>query len=122
LSYLADRFKEAVVVLVGDGPIKQRLIDAYSEHLDDLESTELPAALRPRFNDLYAALHYVQPIFRESSIKASTRKMSSAEATVHAGTIVALFSELVRQAPRAEPLKVVSNERKVTPSFLKNSS
>jgi hypothetical protein len=29
---------------------------------------------------------------------------------------------LVRQAPRAEPLKVVSNERKVTPSFLKNSS
>jgi|TARA_B110000263_G_C15082383_1_gene406929 hypothetical protein len=121
LSYLVDRFKEAVAVLAGDGPIKQRLIDAYLEHLDDLENTELPAALRPIFNDLHAALHGVQPISREPSIKASVRKMSSVEATAHAGTIVTLLSELMRHGPRAEPLKVVSNEKKMTPIFLKRS-
>ena len=38
MSYLGKRFEAAVSVLVADGPIKQRLTAAYSEHLDDLES------------------------------------------------------------------------------------
>ena len=120
MSYLADRFKEAVTVLAGDGPIKQRLIAAYLEHLDDLENTELPAALRPIFNDLHAALHDVQPLSRESSVKASVRKMSSVEVVAHAGTIVMLFSKLAYEAPRAEPLKAVSNQNKMKSTFLKN--
>jgi len=121
LSYLADRFKEAVVVLTGDGPLKQRLMAAYTEHLDDLESTELPPTLQATFNDLHAALHYVKPISREPSVKASVRKMSSSEATVHAETIVMLLSDLISQDHRAEPLKAVSSEKKVPPSFLRSS-
>ncbi len=121
MSYLTDRFKEAVVVLTGDGPLKQRLMAAYTEHLDDLESTELPPTLRATFNDLHAALHYVEPISREPSVKASVRKMSSSEVTVHAETIVMLLSDLISQDHRAEPLKAVSSEKKVPPSFLRRS-
>ena len=121
MSYLTDRFKEAVVVLTGDGPLKQRLMAAYTEHLDDLESTELPPTLRATFNDLHAALHCVEPISREPSVKASVRKMSSSEVTVHAETIVMLLSDLITQDHRAEPLKAVSSEKKVLPSFLRRS-
>ena len=120
MSYLAERFEAAVTALVAEGPIKQRLTAAYSEHLDDLESSELPASLRPAFSDLHIALHRVRPIGREPSVKATIRKMSTIEAGTHAGTIVMLFAELVRHGERAEPLKVVSAQKKRPPRFLSN--
>jgi len=118
MSYLAERFEAAVTALVSEGPIKQRLAAAYSEHLDDLEISELPAGLRPAFSDLHDALHRARPVGREPSVKATVRKMSAVEAGTHAGTIVMLFAELVRNAQRAEPLKVVGAPEKPPPSFL----
>ena len=75
MSYLTDRFEAAVSVLVAEGPIKQRLAAAYSEHLDDLESSELPARLRPAFSALHTALHRVPPIGHEASVTATIRKI-----------------------------------------------
>ena len=118
MSYLAERFEAAVSVLVAEGPIKQRLTAAYSEHLDDLESSELPTGLRPAFSELHTALHRVRPIGREPSVKATIRKMSSVEAGTHASTIVMLFAELVRHGQRAEPLKIVGSRKKRAPTFL----
>ena len=80
MSYLTERFEAAVYVLVAEGPIKQRLAAAYSEHLDDLESSELPAKLRPAFSALHTALQRVPPIGREASVTATIRKMSPEEA------------------------------------------
>ena len=122
MSYLAERFEAAVTVLVAEGPIKQRLTAAYSEHLDDLESSEMPSSLRPAFTDLHQALHRVSPISREPSVKATIRKMSRVEARTHAGTIVMLFAELVRQGERAEPLKVIGGSKKKPPRFLSTSA
>ncbi|GIT15120.1 MAG: hypothetical protein CM1200mP36_08760 [Gammaproteobacteria bacterium] len=118
MSYLTDRFEAAVSVLVAEGPIKQRLAAAYSEHLDDLESSELPAKLRPAFSALHTALHRVRPIGREASVNATIRKMSPEEAGVHAQSIVMLFAELFRGGKRAEPLKVVASRDIRTPAFL----
>ena len=122
MSYLAERFEAAVTALVAEGPIKQRLTAAYSEHLDDLESSELPASLRLAFSDLHVALHEVTPIGREPSVKATIRKMSTIEAGRHAGAIVTLFAELVRQGERAEPLKVVGGKKKKPPRFLSSGA
>ncbi len=123
MIYLAERFKDAVAVLVGDGPIKQRLTTAYLEYLDDLEHDELPVELRAAFSDLHLALHQVKPASREPCVRASVRKMSSSEASAHAESIVMLFSELVRQGYRAGPLKVVRGEKKMAlPSFLAGDS
>mgnify|MGYP001186903345 FL=1 len=118
MSYLTDRFEAAVSVLVAEGPIKQRLAAAYSEHLDDLESSELPARLRPAFSALYTALHRVRPIGREASVNATIRKMSPEEAGAHARAIVMLFAELFRRGKRAEPLKVVGGREIRPPAFL----
>jgi hypothetical protein len=114
MSYLAERFEAALLALIGDGPIKQRLNAAYSEHLEDLEEAELPAALRGAFSELNAALNRVAPIGKETRVKASVQKMSFREAGAHAATIVELYSELIRQGQRSKPLKVVKSLRDST--------
>jgi hypothetical protein len=122
MSYLAKRFEAAVSVLVADGPIKQRLTAAYSEHLDDLESSELPVKLRPAFIKLHDALHSVKPIGREPCVKATIRKMSSREAGDHARTIFLLFSKLFHQNQRSEPLRVVDTAKKSPKKSLSSAS
>jgi hypothetical protein len=52
-------FHGATRVLVGPGPVKQRLIDAYRTHLAALRETELPEDIRAAFDALNAALHSV---------------------------------------------------------------
>ncbi len=119
MSHLTERFAEAVQTLVGDGPVKQRLIRAFDEHLGDLDGADLPPALRPGFSELQAALSSRVPAGTESRAQASVQKMSAAEAGDYAGAIVELYAALMGQLERAEPLKVVSSPRK-TSSLLAN--
>ena len=114
MSHLAERFAEAVQTLVGDGPVKQRLIRAFGEHLGDLNGADLPPALRAGFSELQNALSRRVPAGTESRVQASVQKMSAAEAGDCAGTIVELYAALLGQLERAEPLKVVSSSRKTS--------
>ncbi len=109
---IAQRFAEAIHALIGDGPVKQRLVNAYAQHLADLTDAELPAALRRDFGELQAALNRVDPVGTEGRVRASVQKMSAAEAAGHAATILELYVELVSAVERAEPLKVVAPPRK----------
>ena len=121
MSHLTERFAEAVQTLVGDGPVKQRLIRAFGEHLGDLDGADLPPALRPGFSELQTALSSRVPVGTESRVQASVQKMSAAEAGDYAGTIVGLYAALVGQLERAEPLKVVSSPKKTTSRLLANA-
>jgi len=107
-----QRFAAAVETLVGDGPVKQRLANAYSVHLADIAEANLPPGLRREFGELQAAINRVAPAGSESRVRASVQKMSSAEAAGHAATIVKLYVELMNGLERAEPLKVVAQPRK----------
>ncbi|HEY5624155.1 MAG TPA: hypothetical protein VIV14_10375 [Gammaproteobacteria bacterium] len=118
MPYLAERFEAAVSTLVSEGSVKERLAMAYSEHLDDLESGELPQALRDRFDELHAALHAVTPTGNEHCVRATIRKMSPIQARQHARTILALYSELALRGERTEPLQVVAGKRKKAPRFV----
>jgi hypothetical protein len=118
MPYLAERFEAAVSALVAEGSVKDRLSAAYLEHLDDLETSELPQGLRTKFDNLHTALHAVTPIGREPCIKATIRKMSRLQAGNHARTIVSIYAELVCRGERAEPLKVVNGKRKKAPRFV----
>ena len=122
MSYLTKRFEAAVSVLVADGPIKQRLTAAYSEHLDDLKSSELPVKLRPAFIKLHDALHSVKPIGRELCVKATIRKMSSREAGGHARTVFLLFSKLFHKNERSAPLRVVGTPKNSSKKSLPSAS
>ena len=119
MSHLTERFAEAVRTLVSDGPLKQRLIRAFAEHLGDLDHAELPMSVRREFGELQEALQSRAPAGRESRVQATVQKMSAAEAGAHAGTIVQLYVALLGQLERAEPLKVVSAPKKA-PRFLTN--
>ncbi len=111
MPYLDERFEAAVSALVGEGLVKDRLVAAYSEHLDDLADNELPQSLRTRFEDLHAALHAVTPIGREPCVKATIRKMSTREAGSHARTIASLYADLVCHGEHAEPLMIINGRR-----------
>jgi hypothetical protein len=105
---LAKRFEAAVSALVGEGSVKDRLVAAYSEHLDDVESSELPQAVRTAFEELHTALHAVTPTGGEPCVRATIRKMSKLQVGNHARTIVSLYAELICQGERAEPLMVIA--------------
>jgi hypothetical protein len=117
MSPLAQRFADAVRTLVGDGPVKVRLAQAYSTHLADLTEAEFPAALRRDFADLQNALSRVAPYANESRVRASVQKMSAEQACDQAATIVRLYVEVAKTLERAEPLKVVSTTKK-PPQYL----
>jgi hypothetical protein len=50
-------FNGAVRILVGAGPVKQRLIDAWRAHLAPLHDKDVPDALRSRLTAVRAAMH-----------------------------------------------------------------
>ena len=112
VSPFSQQFADAVHALIGDGPVKQRLAQAYALHLADLTDGDLPAPLRREFGELQAAMNRIAPVGSESRVRASVQKMSAADAAGHAGTILKLYVELVANVERAEPLKVVVPPRK----------
>jgi hypothetical protein len=111
MTHLVDRFANAVGALVGDAPIKQRLIHAFGEHLMDVRDAELPPDLREPFKALLEALTRVKPVGRESRLKATVQKMSGSQAAAHAAAIARLYGKLCSVSERAEPLKVVAKSK-----------
>ena len=92
-----DRLYAAITVLAGHGHIKQRLIKAYEEHLDDIDEEELPISIQQSFADFRRSMHRVAPLRGETAVCASVRKMSPDDATACATHVVAFYRELARR-------------------------
>ena len=117
-----NRFHAALLVLVGHGHIKQRLIKAFDENLVDIQEDELPIAIKQPFADLRRDMLRVSPLNGEGAICASVRKMSLDQASECAGRILELYSELARQREDIQvnmPLNDVEETR--VPPFLVKS-
>ena len=108
MCQLSDMFYSAVVSLAGNGRVKQRLFEAYSENLAGVHPDEVPDCIREDFEALRTALYAVEPFSREDPVQATVRKMSSHQAGEHAAAIVAMFGELVRARSTGDRLRVVS--------------
>jgi len=87
-----ERFRDAVVVLAGSGPVKQRLTDAYQEHLCAVAPDDLPRELRAPYAAVVTAMQSVPRIGSLDAVPASVRKMSEADAARHAQAIVRVFA------------------------------
>ena len=123
MTYHVDRFYAAVSVLAGDGHIKQRLIKAYQENLDDIAEDDLPRELQKSFRELRSRLHCVAPLNGEGPVRASVRKMSVTEASECATSIVDLFGDVIRQAENLQdPLPLHDDVAKVPPFLVKSVS
>jgi hypothetical protein len=113
MCQISDRFFSAVRTLAGDGPIKQRLVGAYKEHLEDLHEEQVPDSIRAKFESLRQALTAVGPANGESAVHASVRKMSPVDAQRYATSILLMLSELVRVKGTGERLSFVKVNRPV---------
>lgn len=86
----------ATLRLSQDGPIKDRLAEAYAAHLVEVQTDELPETVRAQFGALCAAMHRERPQSRESVVRASVRKMSALEASEYAALVVRMFVATAR--------------------------
>ncbi len=106
MQHHVDRFYSAVLVLAGDGNIKQRLISAYAENLDDISEEDLPGDLQAGFLDLRHELSSVPPQHGEGAVCATVRKMSAEQASSCARKLLALYSSLMalrQEGPAEQP-------------------
>jgi hypothetical protein len=91
-----ELLQQATLRLSQDGPIKDRLAEAYAAHLAAVETDALPEGMREDFDALCAAMHREMPQIRESAVRASVRKMSVLEARGYAVLVVRLFAAMAR--------------------------
>ena len=117
-----DRFHAALAVLAGHGHIKQRLMKAYEDNLAEINEDELPIASKQLFADVRRQIHSVTPLNGEGPICASVRKMSVAEASECAASIVTLFREVARvQDDTQVSLTLTDSDEVRVPPFLVKS-
>ncbi len=91
-----ERLHSATVELAGAGPIKQRLFNAYVNHLASLPTDQVPREVRDDLGGLDRAMHAVPPLPGENTVRATIRKMSNGEANRHAVQIVNMLDAVAR--------------------------
>jgi hypothetical protein len=97
MSTTWEQLEGAALSLVRSGPIKDRLAEAYRNHLAFVRVEELPAILREEFRACRDALTRERPLRGEDAVRATVRKMSASEADELACSVVRLFAAIVRE-------------------------
>lgn len=98
MSTAWENFQGATVSLARSGSIKDRLTDAYRNHLSAVAEDELPREIREQFHNVRCSLTRERPQRGEDAIRATVRKMSSHEAENIAETVVQMLSVMARSA------------------------
>jgi hypothetical protein len=94
-----EQLEGAALSLARSGPIKERLTDAFRNHLALVKAEELPDALREEFRACHDALTRERPLRGEDAVRATVRKMSNQQADDVACSVVRLFAAVAREAP-----------------------
>lgn len=103
-----ESLHKAALELARSTPLKQRLTNAFTRHLLDLPTYEVPGELRADFEGLRQSMTRIQPAHGESAVVATVRKMSLGDADACAIRIVELLDKLHRllAAAPAKPAPV----------------
>jgi hypothetical protein len=101
MSTAWEKFQGAVVSLARAGSIKERLTNAYRNHLSAVAEEELPREIREQFHHVCRSLTCERPQRGEDAIRATVRKMSSDEAESIAETLVQMLSVVARSTHSA---------------------
>jgi hypothetical protein len=104
MSTAWEQLEGAALSLARSAPIKERLADAYRNHLALVNAEELPDALREEFRACHDALTRERPQRGEDAVRATVRKMSNQQADEVACSVVRLFAAMAREAPGEMPL------------------
>src|SRR6201993_5045545 len=93
-----QQLEAAALTLARSGSIKDRLADAFRNHLSQVSADELPEGLRAEFRACHNALTREAPLRGEDAVRATVRKLSSHEADELACSVVRLFAAMVRES------------------------
>ena len=95
MSTTLEKFRGAALSLARSGSIKDRLTDAYRNHLALVDESELPRELVAEFRAVNLALNRERPLLRgEDTFRATVRKMSSLEADEVASSVVRMYGAM----------------------------
>jgi len=97
MSTAWEQLEGAALSLARSGAIKDRLTDAYRNHLAFVNAEELPDTLREGFRACHRALTRERPLRGEDAVRATVRKMSNHEADEIACSVVRLFAAMARE-------------------------
>jgi hypothetical protein len=100
MSTTWEKFQGATLSLTRSGSLKDRLTEAYRNHLSAVAEEELPREIREQFHNVRCSLTRERPQRGEDAIRASVRKLSSHEAENIAETVVQMMSVMAR-APQS---------------------
>jgi hypothetical protein len=102
MSTTWEQLEGAALTLARSGTIKDRLADAYRNHLSLVNADELPEEVRGEFRACHAALTRERPLRGEDAVRATVRKMSNQEADELACSVIRLFTAMVRESRRED--------------------
>ena len=91
-----EKFQAATLSLARSGSIKDRLTNAYRNHLSTVAEDDLPREIREQFHNVRCSLTRERPLHGEDAIRATVRKMSSHEAESIAEIVVEMLSVMAR--------------------------
>jgi hypothetical protein len=110
-----DLFEAATLSLTRPTPIKDRLRDAYQNHLAFVDERDLPADVYEEFRALTYTLTREPPMLRgEDALRATVRKMSTNDAAEAASAVVRMFSAVSRAGVDAVREASEAHEEEVT--------
>ena len=93
-----ESLHKATLELAKPTALKQRLTDAFTRHLIDLPTHDMPAEVRQDFDALRQSMTRIRGQHGECPVAATVRKMSIGEADACAARIVALLDTLHRSS------------------------
>ncbi len=102
MSTTWEQLEGAAVSLARAGSIKDRLTDAFRNHLAQLNAEELPDPLRAQYRACHEALTRERPERGEDAVRATVRKMSTSEADEVASNVVRLYGAFARESLRED--------------------
>jgi hypothetical protein len=92
-----EKFQGATLSLARSGALKDRITDAYRNHLSQVDESELPKEMRDDFRSFSHVLTRERPLVRgDDAFRATIRKMSNGEAEQVATSVVRMFCALQR--------------------------
>jgi hypothetical protein len=100
-STAQDCLAAAVTALAGHGALKDRIVAAWSAHLELLDPLLLPGDVRAEFILLGALLHATRALPGDTALRASVRKLSPLETEQCAAFLVRALASTVAQATLA---------------------
>jgi hypothetical protein len=119
-----ELIRRAATVLIGSGAMKQRLIEAYREHLLAVDAGSLPEPVGRDFVQLMNAFRGASAAGGLGVAEVAVRKMSEQDAARHAQNVLEILVALSAHEPATlEPtsapprLRVVGDDEEV-PAFL----